>query len=101
MQTRIDHLVIGAADLTQGIDYANECLGVDMPYGGVHEKMGTHNHLLKSVLEAIGAAGLVKIHPLPKNRPPYLVARIHTSKGTKELRGDVGMFSEVLLRTSR
>ena len=230
MQTRIDHLVIGASDLKQGIDYVNECLGVDMPYGGVHEKMGSHNHLLQlggnvfleviainpdteppknprwyglddpyirrqikaqptlltwvvntkniekllqetifalgkatllsrgnlswyfglpddgrllaggmvpyviewqtdlhpstymadvgcrlegleiyhsypswlqSVLEAIGAAGLVKIHPLPKNRPPYLVAHIHTSKGTKELRSDVGMLSEVLQRTRR
>jgi hypothetical protein len=230
MQTRIDHLVIGAADLTQGIDYVNECLSVDMPYGGVHEKMGTHNHLmqlggdvflevmainpdaeppenqrwyglddpyirrrieaqpalltwvvntknieellqpttfkfgkatllgrgnlnwyfglpddgrllaggmvpyviewqtdchpskymadvgcrlegleiyhsypfwLKSILESIGAADLVKIHPLQKNRLPHLVAHIHTSRGTKELRSGVGLFGGALQGTSR
>lgn len=101
MQTRIDHLVIGAADLTQGIDYVNECLGVDIPYGGAHEKMGTHNHLLQSVLESIGAENLVKIHPLQKNRSPHLVVYIHTSRGTKELRSDVGVFNGALQRTSR
>jgi hypothetical protein len=101
MQTRIDHLVIGAADLPQGIDYVKECLGVDMHCGGVHEKMGTHNHLLQSVLESIGAVDYVKIHPLQKNRSPSLVAHIHTSRGTKELRSDVGMFSEALQRTNR
>ncbi len=57
MQTQIDHLVIGAADLAQGISYVKECLGVDIPYGGVHETMGTHNHLMQmgnnSFLEVI------------------------------------------------
>lgn len=47
MQTGIDHLVIGAANLSQGISYIKESLGVDIPYGGVHEKMGTHNHLMQ------------------------------------------------------
>lgn len=57
MQTRIDHLVIGAKDLAQGIAYVKECLGIDIPYGGVHETMGTHNHLMQlgnnSFLEVI------------------------------------------------
>jgi len=47
MQTKIDHLVIGAATLAQGVAYVHDCLGVSMPYGGVHEKMGTHNHLMR------------------------------------------------------
>ena len=47
MQTRIDHLVIGADNLAQGIAYVKECLGVDIPYGGVHLKMGTQNHLMQ------------------------------------------------------
>jgi hypothetical protein len=47
MQTRIDHLVIAADDLTQGLTYVKECLGVDIPYGGLHVKMGTHNHLMQ------------------------------------------------------
>ena len=47
MQTRIDHIVIGAGNLKQGVDYVKNCFGVDMPYGGVHPKMGTHNHLMR------------------------------------------------------
>lgn len=47
MRTNIDHLVIGAATLTQGVEYVRDCLEVDMPYGGVHIKMGTHNHLMQ------------------------------------------------------
>lgn len=47
MQTRIDHFVIGAATLGQGVDYVKDGLGVDMPFGGIHEKMGTHNHLMQ------------------------------------------------------
>ena len=47
MQTKIDHLVIGAGSLAQGVAYVRERLGVDMPFGGVHKKMGTHNHLMQ------------------------------------------------------
>jgi len=47
MQTRIDHLVIGAASLYQGVEYVRDHLGVEMPFGGVHQKMGTHNHLMQ------------------------------------------------------
>lgn len=47
MPTNIDHLVIGAADLSQGAAYVKECLGVDIPYGGVHVSMGTHNCLMR------------------------------------------------------
>jgi len=46
MHSRIDHLVIGAGDLVQGVEYVKDCLGVDIPFGGVHTKMGTHNHLM-------------------------------------------------------
>lgn len=47
MQTQIDHLVIGARTLTEGVNYVKDLLGVDMTYGGVHPKMGTHNHLMQ------------------------------------------------------
>ena len=47
MPTRIDHLVLGAGSLAQGLEYVRERLGVDMPFGGVHAKMGTHNHLMQ------------------------------------------------------
>ena len=47
MNTQLDHLVIGAETLEQGVAYVRECLGVDIPAGGVHLKMGTHNHLMQ------------------------------------------------------
>jgi hypothetical protein len=40
-----DHLVIGAASLRQGVDWVADRLGVAMPPGGSHPRMGTHNHL--------------------------------------------------------
>lgn len=46
MKPKIDHLVIGAATLKQGVAYVRDQLGVDIPFGGVHENMGTHNHLI-------------------------------------------------------
>ncbi len=47
MPARIDHLVIGATSLAQGVTHVKKCLGVDMPYGGEHPHMGTHNHLMR------------------------------------------------------
>ncbi|BCS88944.1 VOC family protein [Pseudodesulfovibrio sediminis] len=47
MYTRIDHLVIAATDIDRGLAYAKQTLGVDLPPGGVHPKMGTHNHLMR------------------------------------------------------
>jgi hypothetical protein len=47
MKTRIDHLVVGALNLQQGVSYVKEVLGVIMPYGGMHVQMGTHNHLMQ------------------------------------------------------
>ena len=43
----IDHVVIAAIDLAQGVRYVREQLGVDIPFGGVHPLMGTHNHLMQ------------------------------------------------------
>jgi hypothetical protein len=47
MKTKLDHIVIAADNLAQGTAYVREWLGVDIPYGGVHEKMGTHNHIMQ------------------------------------------------------
>ena len=43
----IDHVVIAAIDLEQGVRYVREQLGVDIPFGGEHPLMGTHNHLMQ------------------------------------------------------
>ena len=47
MKTRIDHLVIGASNLKKGISFVKETLGIDIPFGGMHMQMGTHNHLVQ------------------------------------------------------
>ena len=47
MHPEIDHIVVGAATLEQGVRYIQDKLEVDIPFGGVHEKLGTHNHLMQ------------------------------------------------------
>ena len=44
---RLDHIVIAAASLEQGIDYLRQRLGIDIPPGGLHQTMGTHNRLMQ------------------------------------------------------
>lgn len=43
----LDHLVIAAVSLEQGVAYLQEKLGVKMQPGGQHPRQGTHNMLLK------------------------------------------------------
>jgi len=47
MNITIDHIVIGAHTLEQGVDYIQQQFGVKVPLGGVHPKMGTHNALMQ------------------------------------------------------
>ncbi|NQU62711.1 MAG: VOC family protein [SAR324 cluster bacterium] len=44
MGTRIDHLVIGADNLEQGVSFVRELLGIDIPYGGVHPQRTPIGH---------------------------------------------------------
>ena len=46
-RSRIDHLIITAASLADGVGYVRRELGVEMQPGGEHVRMGTHNCLLK------------------------------------------------------
>ena len=43
----LDHIVIAADTLEQGIEYVRKNLGVDIPKGGLHQTMATHNHLMQ------------------------------------------------------
>jgi len=47
MQARIDHLVVGADSLEQGVAWCEATLGVTPGPGGEHALMGTHNRLLR------------------------------------------------------
>jgi hypothetical protein len=44
--TVLDHLVIVAESLAQGLEYCEAQLGIRPPKGGEHKRMSTHNHLL-------------------------------------------------------
>lgn len=45
--TRVDHLVVVAADLAQGVAWCESTLGVTPGPGGQHPLMGTHNRLMR------------------------------------------------------
>jgi hypothetical protein len=44
--TELDHIAVVAPDLAAGVAWVREVLGVEMPAGGRHPEMGTHNHLV-------------------------------------------------------
>ncbi len=43
----LDHLTVIAPTLAEGVDHVRACLDLDIPYGGTHPEMGTHNHVLR------------------------------------------------------
>lgn len=47
MVTKLDHIVVAAASLQQGVEFVREKLGVAIPKGGEHPSMGTHNHVMQ------------------------------------------------------
>ena len=46
MSFRLDHLVISSDELTRGRSWVEQVLDIHMGPRGVHEAMGTHNHLV-------------------------------------------------------
>ena len=43
----LDHLVVVAPDLAEGVAWVEDCLGVRAPEGGRHDGWGTRNHLMR------------------------------------------------------
>jgi hypothetical protein len=46
-KTTIDHIAVGASTLAAGVEYIQSELGVEIPFGGVHTAMATHNHVMR------------------------------------------------------
>ena len=44
---QLDHISIIAPSLEEGVAHVRACLDIDVPFGRIHEDMGTHNHLLR------------------------------------------------------
>jgi hypothetical protein len=65
MACAIDHLVVTARTLQTGTEYIEELLGVELDRGGEHERMGTHNRLLK-----LGAALYLEVIAINPSAPP-------------------------------
>jgi hypothetical protein len=65
----LDHIVVAAQNLQQGSDYIRETLGVEIPAGGKHQNMATHNLVMQlgndAYLEviAIDPDGTTPRHP--------------------------------------
>ena len=47
LETYIDHLVVAARNLDEGVAWCEATLGITPNAGGEHEKYGTHNRLFK------------------------------------------------------
>ena len=43
--TELDHITVAAHTLEHGLAHIRAALGVELPYGGAHPRMATHNHL--------------------------------------------------------
>ncbi|MEM6411891.1 MAG: VOC family protein [Pseudomonadota bacterium] len=46
LDLKLDHITVVARTLDEGADHIRQTLGIDMPQGGAHPAMGTHNRLL-------------------------------------------------------
>ena len=74
MSAKLDHLVIGAATLDEGVAWCEATLGVEPGPGGEHALFGTHNRLLK--LNCAGSPNayleIIAINPAaePTRAPP-------------------------------
>ena len=65
---RVDHLVVAAESLDQGVQWCEAMLGITPQAGGEHPLMGTHNRLLRLSTPQYPRAYLeiIAIDPLAK-----------------------------------
>ena len=75
MKSQIDHLVLAAHSLQQGVEWCEATMGITPAAGGEHEKYGTHNRLFKIATPAFPVAyfEIIAINPdavIEKKPPP-------------------------------
>jgi hypothetical protein len=64
---QLDHLVVAARTLDEGARFIREKLGVDIPLGGRHERMGTHNRVMRLGRESF--LEVIAVDPEGRNPP--------------------------------
>lgn len=69
MPAHIDHLVIAARTLDEGVAWCEATLGVAPGPGGAHPLMGTHNRLISVATDAFPQAYLEILAIDPANQP--------------------------------
>ncbi len=67
----LDHIAIACRSLEEGVAYVHQALGIEVPAGGAHPVMGTHNNLM-----ALGPdlfLEIISVDPdaLPPDRPRW------------------------------
>lgn len=77
MTARLDHLVIAAETLEQGIAWCEQTLGITPGPGGEHPLMGTHNRLMRvaTVDYPRAYAEIIAINPAAPNPTPARTGR--------------------------
>ena len=61
----LDHLAVAADSLAQGTAHVREALGLDIPPGGRHPLMGTHNRLMR-----LGEDEFLEVIAIDPDAPP-------------------------------
>jgi hypothetical protein len=73
VNTQLDHLIVAAATLAEGVAWCEDILGVTPGPGGQHPLMGTHNRLLKIATDRYPDAYFEIIAVDPQATPPQRV----------------------------
>jgi hypothetical protein len=73
VNTRIDHLIVAAASLDEGVAWCEAVLGITPGPGGKHPLMGTHNRLFKIATPTFPDAYFEIIALDPEAAPPQRV----------------------------
>ncbi|HEX7841544.1 MAG TPA: VOC family protein, partial [Kofleriaceae bacterium] len=63
--TELDHITVAAPSLEQGVAHVRAALGIDLPDGGAHPRMATHNRLLR-----LGDAVFLEVIAIDPAAPP-------------------------------
>ena len=73
LTTQLDHLIVAAASLAEGVAWCRDVLGIEPGPGGQHPLMGTHNRLLKIATPWFPNAYFEIIAVDPQAAPPQRV----------------------------